>query len=95
MSTVRVTAAEAEDLTEILRTLCTEPITILLGPGDYGIESTMLIGPITVVGEEGATRTVVYTRGGEWLFGVSGDGTDVTLRGLAMHGGAGLVGGAL
>src|SRR5690606_2105084 len=58
-STIRVTASRAAELTGILRKRRSEPTTIALEPGEYAIELAALIGPVTVVGEAGAARTLV------------------------------------
>ncbi|HLU68621.1 MAG TPA: right-handed parallel beta-helix repeat-containing protein [Kofleriaceae bacterium] len=94
-STIRVTASRAAELTGILRKRRSEPTTIVLEPGEYAIELAALIGPVTVVGEAGAARTLVRARPDEPMIKVSRDGSVATLRGLTLQGGESPAGGAI
>lgn len=95
MGTIRVTQSQANGLTALLRKRRAEPTTVALEPGEYIIELSALIGPVTVVGEAGAERTVLRAAPDEPLIKVSRAGSDIALRGLTLWGGLSDAGAAL
>lgn len=95
MTTIRVSKAEAGELTAILRAERAEATSIVLEPGDYAIDLAALLGAVTVVGEAGASRTRIHALPDRPLFKVSRTGTVASLRGLTLIGGHAPGGGAI
>lgn len=95
MTTLRLSAARAAELTSVLRKRRVEPTILVLEPGEDAIELSALIGPVTVIGEAGGARTIIRARRDAEMLKVSCDGSSVILRGLTLEGGESPTGGAL
>ncbi|MBI4951190.1 MAG: hypothetical protein HY908_04095 [Myxococcales bacterium] len=68
---------------------------VVLAPGSYALERSVVGGPLTLIGSAGAERTVLRSRDGDDLFKIGGTGTAMLLRGLTLTGGVAQAGGAL